>query len=65
RTATFALTNATLSYALEIADRGFVEALRRNAALRRASNVLAGRVTHPGVAEAAGVAATPPEQLLS
>src|SRR5206468_1473237 len=51
-TATFALTNATLSYALEIADHGFAEALRRNSALRRASNVLAGRVTHPGVAEA-------------
>jgi len=64
-TATFALTNATLSYALEIADRGFAEALRQNAALRRASNVLAGRVTHPGVAEAAGVPPTPPEQLLS
>src|SRR5437879_4213489 len=29
-TATFALTNATLSYALEIADRGFTEALRQN-----------------------------------
>src|SRR5207249_11317216 len=64
-TATFALTNATLSYALEIADHGFAEALRRNSALRRASNVLAGRVTHPGVAEAAGVAVTPPEQLLA
>ena len=63
-TATFALTNATLSYALEIADHGFAEALRRNPALRRATNVLAGRVTHPGVAEAAGVAVTPPEQLL-
>ena len=29
-----------------------------------AACVLAGRVTHPGVAEAAGVAVTPPEQLL-
>ena len=64
-TATFALTNATLSYALEIADRGFSAALRGNPALRRAANVLAGHVTHPGVAEAAGVRPTPAEQLLS
>jgi alanine dehydrogenase len=63
-TATYALTNATLSYALEIADQGFAAALHRNAALRRACNVLAGRVTHPAVAEAVGVAATPPEQLV-
>jgi len=63
-TATLALTNATLSYALEIADRGFEQALRRSVALRRACNVLAGQVTHPGVAEAMGMAATPPERLL-
>jgi alanine dehydrogenase len=63
-TATFALTNATLSYALEIADRGFEDALRRDAALRRACNVLGGRVTHPGVAQALGRPAVPPEQLL-
>src|SRR5262249_19170593 len=38
-TSTFALTNTTLSYALDLADHGFVEALRRSVALRRASNV--------------------------
>jgi alanine dehydrogenase len=63
-TATLALTNATLSYALEIADHGFENALRRSPALRRACNVLDGRITHPGVAEAMGVAAVPPERLL-
>ena len=63
-TSTFALTNATLSYALELADHGFVEALRRSPALRRACNVLAGAVTHPAVAEAVGLPATPPERLL-
>jgi alanine dehydrogenase len=63
-TSTFALTNATLSYLLAIADHGFAAALRRDSALRRAANVLGGHVTHPGVAEAAGVAVTPPEQLL-
>src|SRR5215831_19094615 len=63
-TSTYALTNATLSYALEIADLGLGEALRRRAALRRACNVLAGRITHPNVAAAVGVEVTPPESLV-
>ena len=63
-TATFALTNATLSYALEIADLGLAEALRRDPPLRRACNVLEGHVTHPAVAEAVGLPVTPPEQLV-
>lgn len=63
-TSTFALTNATLSYALTVADRGFAEALASSPPVRRACNVLAGRVTHPGVAEAVGAEAVPPEQLL-
>src|SRR5207249_1142133 len=50
-TATLALTNATLSYALAIADHGFADALRRDPALCRAFNVLAGHVTHPVEAE--------------
>src|SRR5262249_56933462 len=53
-TSTLALTNATLSYAIEIADHGVVEALRRSAALRRACNVLDGHVTHAAVAAAPG-----------
>lgn len=64
-TATLALTNATLSYALEIADRGFHAALAASSPLRRACNVLGGVVTHPGVAASLGVVSTPPEQLLS
>jgi alanine dehydrogenase len=63
-TATLALTNATLSYALEIADLGLPAALRRDAYLRRACNVLDGHVTHPGVAEAIGLPAISPESLL-
>jgi len=63
-TSTFALTNATLSYALAIADEGVEAALRRDAALRRACNVFDGHVTHPAVAEAVGVAALPVEQLV-
>ena len=63
-TSTLALTNATLSYALEIADRGLAEALRRDPALRRAANVLDGHVTHPAVGEAIGLPAVPPEQVV-
>lgn len=63
-TSTFALTNATLSYALSIADLGLRDALLRSAPLRRACNVYDGKVTHPGVAEAVETTATPIEQLL-
>jgi alanine dehydrogenase len=63
-TSTFALTNATLTYALDIANHGLVQALQHRAELRRAANVFAGRVTHPGVAAALGMDATPVEQLL-
>ena len=63
-TSTHALTNATLSYALEIADLGLREALRRRVELQRACNVLDGHVTHPAVAAAIGVEVTAPDVLL-
>ncbi|MFN8543191.1 MAG: alanine dehydrogenase [Candidatus Binatia bacterium] len=63
-TSTFALTNATLSYALAVADLGFAAALQQHAPLRRACNTLAGHVTHPGVAAALGTTSAAPEQLL-
>ncbi|MBM4254316.1 MAG: alanine dehydrogenase [Deltaproteobacteria bacterium] len=50
-TSTYALTNVTLSYALELADKG-VSALQPNAALRRGLNTIQGQVAHPGVATA-------------
>jgi alanine dehydrogenase len=55
RTSTYALTNSTLSYALEIADRGLEKALSRTPALRRGLNIYHGAVTHRGVAEAFGL----------
>ncbi len=51
-TSTYALTNATLSYAIEIADRGVLEAGRISAAIRHGLNTYDGRVVHPAVAEA-------------
>jgi alanine dehydrogenase len=59
RTSTFALTNATLPYALELATRGVVAAVRANPALAKGVNVWGGKVVHPAVADALGEAATP------
>jgi alanine dehydrogenase len=64
-TSTHALTNATLSYALALADQGFDAALRASAPLRHAANVVAGEVTHPGVAAAVGATPVPVERLLA
>ena len=51
-TSTYALTNVTLSYALELADKGVAAALRENPALQRGLNTMNGEVVHPGVAAA-------------
>ena len=51
-TSTYALTNATLPYALELADLGVAEALERNQSLRMGLNVRRGEITHPAVAAA-------------
>ncbi len=51
-TSTYALTNATLIYALEIADYGVLEAGQRNPAIRHGLNTFEGQVAHPAVAEA-------------
>jgi alanine dehydrogenase len=53
RTSTFALTNATLPYVLELAA-GVTGAVRRNPALARGVNIWRGRTVHPAVAEALG-----------
>ncbi len=51
-TSTYALTNATLPYVIELAERGVEDALERNPGLRLGLNVADGRITHPAVAEA-------------
>jgi alanine dehydrogenase len=64
KTATMALTNATLSYALQIADKGWPRAALENPEIRRGANVVKGQVTHQGVAEAFGLEYTPFEQVV-
>ena len=64
RTSTFALANATLRYAIELAERGPVEAVRGNPELARGVNVWRGRIVHPGVAEALGESPVPLEACL-
>lgn len=51
RTSTYALCNATLPYALHIANRGLREAARQNPDIVSAVNVDRGKITHPAVAE--------------
>jgi len=64
RTSTFALTNVTLSYALDLAEKGLQRALRENLPLQRGVNVLDGHVTHAGVAAAFNLEHTAIEGLL-
>ncbi len=52
RTSTFALTNATLPYALELADKGVEKALKENIQLIRGLNVSRGVLTNENVAKA-------------
>jgi len=63
-TSTHALTNATLPYALALADLGVEEAIRRDPGLRPGVNVAAGKVTHPAVAEGVGMDYVPVEEAL-
>jgi alanine dehydrogenase len=61
RTSTFALTNATFPYALDLAEKGYQKALQEDSTLRAGLNVCLGAVTHPEVANALGKEFTPPE----
>jgi alanine dehydrogenase len=64
RTSTFALNNATLPYALALADKGWRKALLADAGFRAGLNVAEGKITHPLVAEALKQSFTPPESML-
>ena len=55
KTSTLALTNATLPYAIEIANKGWKRAFKENSEIRWGANVVDGNVTYKGVAEAFGL----------
>jgi alanine dehydrogenase len=65
RTSTLALTNATLPYALQLANKGWKKALKDNPALLKGLNVTAGKVTYKGVAEAFGMEYHEPAQFVA
>jgi alanine dehydrogenase len=64
RTSTYALTNATIGYALAIAGKGWQRAAIESPALAHGINTAEGYLTHPAVAEAHGLTYTPLEKLL-
>lgn len=64
RTSTFALVNATLGHAIELADKGWKRAMADDAHLRAGLNVCDGHVTYAAVARALGLPYVPAEELL-
>ena len=58
RTSTFALTNATLPYALKLTNQGFFDAIRNDPGLKEGVNTYAGHCTYQAVAEAQGLSYT-------
>lgn len=64
RTSTRALTNATLPYAIEIANKGWKKAMQENKEIKRGANIIRGKVTYKAVADAFGLDYTPVENFL-
>ncbi|TGE37782.1 alanine dehydrogenase [Desulfosporosinus fructosivorans] len=64
RTSTFALTNVTLEYALEIANKGYFKAIQENRSLRKGINVINRKLTYKAVAEGLNIMYTPLEEAL-
>lgn len=64
RTSTFALTNATLPYALDLANKGFERAIQEDRGLSEGVNTYAGKLTYDAVAESQGLEYTPLDSLL-
>jgi alanine dehydrogenase len=64
RTSTYALTNVTTPYAIDVATRGLDDAIRHDPALALGVNVYGGQLTNEGVAQAHGLAATALSELV-
>jgi alanine dehydrogenase len=64
RTSTMALTNATLPYAVEIANKGWKAAMQESDEIKLGANVIDGKVTYKAVADAFGLEYVTVESLL-
>ena len=64
KTSTIALTNATLPYAVEIASKGWKKSFRENPEIRCGANVVKGKITCKGVADAFGLKYVPIDNLI-
>ena len=64
KTSTIALTNATLPYAVQIANKGWQRAMHENPEIKLGANVMKGKVTYKAVAETFGLEYTPIDTLL-
>ena len=65
KTSTLALTNATLPYALQIANLGWKGAMQANKEIKLGANVINGKVTYKAVAEAFGLVYTAVDKFLN
>ncbi|MCI0507536.1 MAG: alanine dehydrogenase [Gammaproteobacteria bacterium] len=65
RTSTMALTNATLPYVLQLANKGWPDALKENPGLKNGLNVYLGQVTNQAVAEDLGHACASPDDIIN
>jgi alanine dehydrogenase len=64
-TSTYALTNATMPYVLQIASAGVLEAVAGNPGLKLGVNVAGGQVTYAPVADAVGIPCAPVDEILA
>jgi len=64
RTSTFALTNATLPYALDLANKGFEKAIKEDVGLEEGVNTYAGKLTYEAVAASQNLEYTPLNNLV-
>jgi len=64
KTSTIALTNATLPYAIQIANKGWKKAMQDNKEIKRGANIIRGKITYKAVAEAFGLEYSPIEDFL-
>ena len=65
KTSTLALTNATLPYIIEIANKGWKKAMKENNEIKLGANIVSGKVTYKGVADAFNLKYTPIDELIN